>query len=165
MKVLSDVSSSVNFDIYGIIDDIIYWEECEKLISKLPANICVTYHGVIEHSQVAKTLAKYDLFFLPTRGENFGHVIYETLAAGTPALISDQTPWKDLNEMGVGWVSPLNEKRNFIDVIEAQFQKDKQELSKQRLLARQYAYNLVMKGESKNQNIDLFNKAAAGEFV
>ena len=165
IEVLSDVSSSVNFDIYGIIDDIIYWKKCEKLISKLPENICATYHGVVEHSQVAKTLTKYDLFFLPTRGENFGHVIYETLAVGTPALISDQTPWKDLNEKGVGWVLPLNEKRNFVDVIEAQSQKDKQELSKQMLLAKQYAFNLLMNGKSKNQNIELFNKAAAGEFI
>ena len=35
---------------------------------------------------------EYDLLFLPTKGENFGHVILESMSAGTPVLISDTTP-------------------------------------------------------------------------
>ena len=34
--------------------------------------------------------------FLPSKGENFGHIIMESLAASTPVIISDLTPWKDL---------------------------------------------------------------------
>jgi hypothetical protein len=30
---------------------------------------------------------------LPTLGENFGHVIAESLLSNTPVLISDKTPW------------------------------------------------------------------------
>jgi glycosyltransferase involved in cell wall biosynthesis len=46
-----------------------------------------------------------DAFVLPSSSENFGVAILEALAAGTPAVVSDQTPWKVLNEKGAGrWV-------------------------------------------------------------
>ena len=52
-------------------------------------------------------MAANDLFFLPTRGENFGHVIAEALSVGTPVLISDQTPWRKLAAVGLGHDLPL----------------------------------------------------------
>ena len=47
-------------------------------------------------------------FFFPTLGENYGHVIYEALDSGCPVLISDQTPWRGLSEVGAGWDLPLD---------------------------------------------------------
>jgi glycosyltransferase involved in cell wall biosynthesis len=43
---------------------------------------------------VPGTFAQYDLFAFPSRGENFGHVVLESLSVGTPVLVSDRTPWK-----------------------------------------------------------------------
>jgi glycosyltransferase involved in cell wall biosynthesis len=40
-------------------------------------------------------------------------VIYEALAAGTPVLIADTTPWRNLAELGVGWDLPLDDPRAF----------------------------------------------------
>ena len=80
----------------------------------------VKYHGVIKHEEVARELAGHDLFFLPTWGENFGHVIHEALAAGLPVLISDKTPWRNLEDQGVGWDLPLDAPEKFRRVIEDQ---------------------------------------------
>ena len=47
--------------------------------------------------------------FLPTFAENYGHSIVEALSVGTPMLISDNSPWKNLQEKGFGWEISLNE--------------------------------------------------------
>jgi glycosyltransferase involved in cell wall biosynthesis len=115
---LEGVSGDVSFDIYGPAEDAAYWEECRGLIAALPANIRVRYWGPIEHERVARVFAEHDLFLLPTLGENYGHVICEALVAGCPVLISDQTPWRDLEAEGVGWAIPLGETERFRSVLQ-----------------------------------------------
>ncbi len=66
-----------------------------------------------------KTLAQHDVLFLPTRSENFGHVIHEALSVGVPVLISDQTPWSDLEANGAGWNIALDASSEFVRAIEA----------------------------------------------
>lgn len=44
-----------------------------------------------------------DLFVLPTRGENFGMVVAEALAAGTPVVTTTGAPWEGLTTKRVGW--------------------------------------------------------------
>lgn len=63
-------------------------------------------------------MAEHDLFFLPTRGENYGHVVAEALAAGTPVLLSDTTPWRNLHELQVGWDLPLEDIEGFRNAID-----------------------------------------------
>lgn len=46
-----------------------------------------------------------DLFVLPTYSENFGMSIAESLAAGTPAIVSKGAPWGGLEDYGAGqWI-------------------------------------------------------------
>ena len=72
----------------------------DKLIAGLPSNVRVAYGGVVAPDEVTAVLRRHHLFFLPTHSENFGHVIVEALAAGRPALVSDRTPWTDLEAAG-----------------------------------------------------------------
>ena len=46
-------------------------------------------------------------------------MIFESLAAGTPVLDSDRTPWLDLDAKGAGWVRSLDRIQDFTDVIDA----------------------------------------------
>lgn len=107
LEALARVRSEAEFFIYGPIEDLKYWAQCQAQMKSLPANIKVSYEGVLEPSTVVDTVGRFDLFFLPTKGENFGHVISESLSAGTPVLISDQTPWRHLKATGVGADLPL----------------------------------------------------------
>lgn len=118
LDILSKVTCSVIFDIYGPIEDKLYWEQCNKIISTLSKNICVKYKGILPPSEVVDTLAKYDLFFMPTKGENFGHAITEALCAGLPILVANTTPWRDLKTKGIGWDIPLDKPEMFVKAIE-----------------------------------------------
>jgi len=118
IRVLRAVRANVAFDVYGPIEDQVYWRECQRLIAGLPSNIRVRYRGEVRHEDVASVLGEYDLFLFPTRGENFGHVIYEALAAGCALLISNLTPWRQLEKLGVGWDVPLDRAERFSELIE-----------------------------------------------
>jgi len=63
-------------------------------------------------------MGQHDLFFFPTLGENYGHVIMEALMAGCPVLLSDRTPWRNLTAAGVGWDLPLEQPERFSAVLE-----------------------------------------------
>lgn len=118
LSVLSRVTSQVSLDIYGPQEEPGYWSECEDLIRALPANIQVSYCGNVMPENVKPTFAAYDLFFFPTKGENYGHVIAESISVGTPVLLSDQTPWRDLENEGLGWDYPLDDPLQFARAIE-----------------------------------------------
>lgn len=118
LKVLMQVKSPVIFTIYGPKEITAYWEKCESLIASCPENIQVIYEGEVHPQLVKPTLAQHDLFFFPTRGENYGHVIHEALAAGLPVLISDQTPWNEVKRRDIGWVFPLSSFELFAEAIQ-----------------------------------------------
>jgi glycosyltransferase involved in cell wall biosynthesis len=113
LRLFANIQGDIQFDIYGPIEDKRYWQECQQLVAELPHNIQVRYCGLVLPDQVPKVFSKYNLFLFPTRGENFGHVIIESLMAGCPVLISDLTMWRDLEKKGVGWDLPLSEPKRF----------------------------------------------------
>lgn len=107
LRVVQQCSIPLQFDIWGTLEDEAYWAECTAIIEAMPPNIEVAYKGAAVHSEVPEVLSAYDLFLFPTRGENYGHVIAESVSSGTPVLLSDQTPWRGLEAAEVGWALPL----------------------------------------------------------
>ena len=103
LKAISKKSRNIQLDIAGPIDEIKYWEECQEMIAQMNTAVNVNYIGEIKNTDILDTIANYHCLCLPTRGENFGQVIYEAMSIGRPVIISDQTPWLNLNSVKAGF--------------------------------------------------------------
>jgi glycosyltransferase involved in cell wall biosynthesis len=125
---LHQVKGTVTFNIIGPLEDHRYWHSCLRAAASLPENIAVRYRGTIKPGDAAAALATQHLFILPTLGENYGHAIVESLLAGCPVLISDRTPWRDLEKRHAGWDLPLSEPQSFRDVIQRCVDMDERQL-------------------------------------
>ena len=104
LRALSTVKAHVDLTIAGPIDDAEYWNKCEALIEALPSTTQVRVHGPVAPGRVVDFLRDFDLFILPTHGENFGHAILEALAAGLPVIVGTETPWKQVEVEHAGWL-------------------------------------------------------------
>jgi len=164
LELLKGLNGQILFNLYGPIEDKAYWEECQKIINYLPENIKVQYCGSVAHDKVVAVIRKHDLFFFPTLGENFGHVILEALYAGCPVLISDQTPWRDLEKKGVGWDLPLSKPAMFREVLQKCIDMNNVEYVRLSGRAREMAIQILQDQKVVEKNRQLFHYAM-GMFI
>jgi glycosyltransferase involved in cell wall biosynthesis len=118
LNVLKETESVIRLTIIGSLEDKVFWEKCRKIIAQLPAGITVKYAGEMPNHELPDIIREHHIFALPTRGENFGHAIFEALALGKPVIISDQTPWRNLEAVRAGWDIPLDRPELFRQAIE-----------------------------------------------
>lgn len=162
LKMLESLKGEIQFNIYGSLKDPNYWVECKRVINFLPNNIRVQYMGPVEHDKVSNIIRKHDLFFLTTLGENYGHAILEALVAGCPVLISDQTPWRKLEEKGVGWDLPLNCPEKFREVLQKCIDMNEQEYNVLSRRAHNFGLKIVRDKTTLNLNRKLFYRTFYG---
>jgi len=154
IRVLTKVSIPLKLSIFGNKEDVNYWNYCKKIIKKLPPNIKTYIGREIHHEKVFDYFQKNDLFAFPTRGENFGHVVLESLSVGTCVILSDKTLWKSkhpaieaipLDEDA--WVLAINKWSNL----------RKQDFISRRDLALKYFYKIKIENKTNiNLNKKLF---------
>ena len=159
LRVLAKVQVAVEFNIFGPNGNDAYWEQCKALMERLPENVTVKYHGVLLHSEVDNVFQSHDLFFFPTLGENFGHVIVEALLAGTPVLIANTTPWRKLDEHGVGWDLPLTNEDEFVNKIHLSARISGEAREKWRQRVQLFALSVAVDQSVIEDNRLLFRKA------
>ena len=115
-----DIRGRLELNVYGPIadKDVKYWKFCEGLFADLPTNISVAYHGSLDHSRVPGVLHGHHFFLLPTKGENFCHSAVESFTNGTPVLLSDRTPWTNLNEAKAGFDISLSDRKGWVSALQ-----------------------------------------------
>lgn len=156
LKLLTKVKGEVQYYVYGPREDKEYWAECLALIRNLPNNVSVHYMGEIPHENVDKVLSQYDYFIFPTLGENYGHVIREAMMAGLPVIISNKTPWRDLENKSVGWDLPLEKSEAFVEIIDRCIQINDAEYQKSSKKAKKYSIEMSNHPSSISANRNLF---------
>lgn len=143
IEVLKNVTKKIVFDIYGPIYSDEYWNRCKIAINQLPTNIVVSYKGVLDHKMIDNTLKNYHVLFLPSTGENFGHIIIESMANSCIPIISDRTPWRNLDRKNIGFDISLENKKYFAKTIDKLALMNSQELNTLAKNAHQYASNII----------------------
>jgi glycosyltransferase involved in cell wall biosynthesis len=93
----------------------------------LPAGIHIEYKGEVMPNKVQHLFAEYHAMLFPTKGENFGHAIYECLSVGRPVIVSTETPWKELEKKCGGYDISLNNEDQFKKAIQTFLQMDQTE--------------------------------------
>lgn len=63
----------------------------------------VEFLGELRGREKLEAYWRAELFVLPTYSENFGMTVAESLAAGTPAIVTKGAPWAGLVSRGAGW--------------------------------------------------------------
>jgi len=159
LDVVSEVAGKISIDVIGDLEDKAYWEECLEKMKKLPANITVNYAGVIDNRLIPKKLFAYHLLALPTLNENFGHVLPEALSAGCPLIISDRTPWLDLEEKGIGWDLALENRQLWIDVLKKCVEMDDSTYRKMSGRAREFAENWLADESLEKDTVKILERA------
>jgi glycosyltransferase involved in cell wall biosynthesis len=157
LEILPNIKDKVDLDVFGPVDNHQYVEECEKLISRLPQNLNVRMKGEVSHEHVNKTLEKYNFFVLPTEGESFGHIIAEALASGCPLIISNRTPWINLEEKGIGWDLPLEDKNKWLDTLRYCINLDNREYLELATNARNYLKEWLADAEIEKNTEDVLS--------
>ncbi len=117
MEVMSRIiRGKIIWDIYGGVENEDYFRKLKNKAAYMPASVDINFKGNVSPDELPKTISQYHFLFLPTRGENFGHAIYETLAAARPVIISNRTPWSQIPQKKAIWDYPL-EIEPFVDAI------------------------------------------------
>ncbi len=155
--ILKEIPSAVSLNIIGNLEDKSFWNDCSKIIDELPSNVSVKYLGEVPNHQLPYVLAKHHVFILPTKGENFGHAIFEALTHGRPVIISNQTPWRNLQQINAGWDLSLKEPHLFFDAIEQAASFDQQEYNNWSYHAWKYAHDYTMQLDLERDYLKLFN--------
>lgn len=157
LESLLPVKKNIGLTIVAPIEDAGYWQRCQNIIRSFSSNISVELMSDVPHHQLEGILQRHHIFCLPTSGENFGHAIFEALAAGRPVLISDQTPWRNLERYQAGWDLPLRDMTGFTEVIERVAAMSGEDLAALCSKAWQYCQGFIRESAIKDQYIKLFN--------
>lgn len=152
----STFNGEIQLDVFGDAASQAYLDSCMQVASGLPANIKVRFMGGAAQEKIMKVISDYDAFILPTLGENFGHVIFESLMAGVPVLISDRTPWRKLSQEKSGWDIPLDQPETFTEKIKELMAMDSDEHQQWRKGARSCAEHFIQNAGFKQKYLELF---------
>ncbi len=154
--------NKLDFHIFGHIQDNNYYDECKALadeINKRDSRNEIKFKGSIGYDDVVSTLSHYHIFLFPSKSENYGHVIHEALLAGCPVVVSDKTPWRDLEKKGIGFDIPLNNTKLFVDKIVYFLDLNDTEYKTKSEKALIYGKEITNDEKTIIQNVELINFA------
>jgi glycosyltransferase involved in cell wall biosynthesis len=128
---LIEALAQLGGDYYCIIageGDTSYIEELKRLAGKLGVAERVCFIGGVYGDEKWNWFRRADVFVLPTHSENFGIVVAEALACGTPVITTVGTPWEELNTSHCGWWTEIGTEptlaalRSFADCTEQELE-------------------------------------------
>lgn len=158
LEAVISAESKIIFDIYGPIEDPVYWEKCRRIMERVPENCTIKYCGQLSPDEARSICNQYDAFLLPTKSENYCYSIEEALLCGCPVIISKgTTPWDDIHGVA-GFAVPLTDMEGFSRSIDLLAKKNEAEYARLREQIRDYTIARLKYDCTCNQYMELFEK-------
>ena len=117
-----------------------YLNEVEQMIRAHELSDRVTFTGMLGGQELADAYAGLDALVLPSYEENFGMVVVEAAAQGTPVIVSEPVGLRDwVAERGVGEVLPMDPKEwiAFLERVSREYIRDNWQQNELREEARE----------------------------
>ncbi|MDF1672061.1 MAG: glycosyltransferase [Vicingaceae bacterium] len=157
IQVLANCTQKIELDIFGPIYSQEYFDTCQEAINQLPDNIVVNYKGVLNHELLDETLNNYHVLYLPSTGENYGHIILEGMCNSCIPVISDKTPWQNLTQQKIGFDIDIMQPNKFSEKIDHLAKMDEIPLNKMSKNAYGFAQTIINDIKLKEEYHKLFN--------
>lgn len=126
-----------------------YCESLKRLAQQLSIDSHITWLGHVSNDEKFKLIAQHDLLALTSYNENFANVVIESLAMGTPVLLSEEVGLADyVKENDFGWISNLK-----IEEIANTLESSFRDLAK-RTHIRLHAPNVIQKDFAEKLLVD-----------
>ena len=136
-----------------------------KEIEKTPN---INYKSYIsKDSDLEKVFLKYHFLIHNSLGENYGHILVESMAHGIPFISNDTHPWVDIDTNLEGFVSPLHLIYQQSEMINNLYKIDNKIYQRYRLkFLKFYKQNILSKEKSRLKNyLDFFEKVNKYKFA
>lgn len=154
VEVLASMNTTkIRLDIYGPKEDLGYYDSIMEVVKS--ENLNVHYGGVLTPKDLPFKLWEYHYLLFPTKHENYGHVIAESLCASLPIIISENTPWRNLSKYNVGYDLKLD-KSIFIETIKLLLNQNQNEYKTFVDSAYNYSKKYILDKSIIEQNKQLF---------
>lgn len=147
----------IELTVIASMEDREYWRKCQDIIGRLPSGIAVRLIEDMPHEEIEDVVVSGHIFAYATKGENFSHSIFGALSAGRPVLISDQTPWRDLEAVHAGWDLPLDDPDAFVVRVDRAVDMDLETLNGWCRGAWDFAHDYLEHAGLKKAYIGLFS--------
>ena len=128
-------------------------KRCRTIIER---NDHIDWVGGVGPDKIGENYMSARFFASMTTGENFGHAIIEALAHGCPVIISDQTPWRDIERDGAGWVVPINDAEKWKATLERAANLNAEEYEQMSQNAVAYVKRKFDTKQLRQQYLDMF---------
>ncbi|MEP7165498.1 MAG: glycosyltransferase [Ferruginibacter sp.] len=122
INIIRGLKENISIDIYGPIKDETYWKKCMQAINDSAGK--ARYMGDVLPQAVQDVFGNYHASILLTKGENFGHALYESFSAGRPVITSYFTPWNDLVKIKAGWNVDITNDKDIVKAVNELYNMD-----------------------------------------
>ena len=126
---------NLNLEVYGPINSDYSIKLCNHFKSN---NIKFMNNLTVKSKNI--TINKSKFLVMTSFSENFGIVILESLIQGTPVIVSDALPWKDIEDYSAGFTYKANDQLDFISKLELANKMTDSDYLKYSNNAKNYAY-------------------------
>lgn len=144
--------------------DAVYMEELRDMATQLGVEHIMDFIGGVYGNGKWDLFKRADLFVLPTHSENFGIVVAEALACGTPVITTKGTPWHELETRHCGWWTDIGTEattkalKEFISMPEQEL--EKMGKNGRMLVEEKYSTEIISR-----QFIQMYNKVRNEEYI